>query len=103
LGVDGIPGGGDLRLLVAVGTSILMALNDRLEKAEGGVAKADGFRINGDIYLKPGRLRRWVPNHRDRACGRGAKRLAFWAPQECNSRAINHSWGCFGALNRRCK
>jgi hypothetical protein len=28
--------------------------------------KADGFRINGDIYLKPDRLRRWVPSHRDR-------------------------------------
>ena len=28
--------------------------------------KADGFRINGDIYLKPDRLRKWVPSHRDR-------------------------------------
>jgi hypothetical protein len=28
--------------------------------------KADGFRINGDIYLKPDRLRKWVPGHRDR-------------------------------------
>jgi hypothetical protein len=28
--------------------------------------KADGFRINGDIYLKPDRLRQWVPNGRDR-------------------------------------
>jgi hypothetical protein len=28
--------------------------------------KADGYRINGDIYLKPDRLRSWVPSHRDR-------------------------------------
>ena len=30
------------------------------------LVRADGFRINGDIYLKPDRLRRWVPSHRDR-------------------------------------
>jgi len=24
------------------------------------------FRINGDIYVKPDRLPRWVPSHRDR-------------------------------------
>ena len=62
-------------------TSILMALNDKLEKADlrkvvlrkqitpqqaQRRVKADGFRINGDIYLKPDRLRRWVPSHRDR-------------------------------------
>ena len=62
-------------------TSILMALNDKLEKADlrkvvlrkqitpeqaRRRVKADGFRINGDIYLKPDRLRRWVPSHRDR-------------------------------------
>jgi hypothetical protein len=62
-------------------TSILMALNDKLEKADlrkvvlrkqitpqqaRRRVKADGFRINGDIYLKPDRLRRWMPNHRDR-------------------------------------
>jgi len=42
--------------------------------AEGGYTlpakrrrvKADGFRINGDIYLKPDRLRRWIPSKRDR-------------------------------------
>jgi hypothetical protein len=28
--------------------------------------KADGFRINGDIYLKLGRLKRWVPSPLDR-------------------------------------
>jgi Domain of unknown function (DUF927) len=62
-------------------TSILVALNDKLEKADlrkvvlrkqvttqqaQRRVKADGFRINGDIYLKPDRLRRWVPSHRDR-------------------------------------
>jgi hypothetical protein len=62
-------------------TSIVMALNDKLEKADlrkvvlrkqitpeqaQRRVKADGFRINGDIYLKPDRLRRWVPSHRDR-------------------------------------
>jgi hypothetical protein len=62
-------------------TSILMALNDKLEKADlrkvvlrkqitpqqaRRRVKADGFRINGDIYLKPDRLRKWVPSHRDR-------------------------------------
>ena len=62
-------------------TSILMALNEKLEKADlrkvvlrkqitpqqaRRRVKADGFRINGDIYLKPDRLRRWVPSHRDR-------------------------------------
>jgi hypothetical protein len=62
-------------------TSILTALNEELEKADlqevvlrkpitdqqaQRRAKADGFRIHGDIYLKPDRLRRWVPSHRDR-------------------------------------
>jgi putative DNA primase/helicase len=62
-------------------TSILVALNDRLEKADlrkvvprkqitpqqaSRRVKADGFRINGDIYLKPDRLRKWIPSHRDR-------------------------------------
>jgi hypothetical protein len=62
-------------------TSILAALNEKLEKADlrkvvlrkqitpqqaRRRVKADGFRINGDIYLKPDRLRRWVPSHRDR-------------------------------------
>jgi hypothetical protein len=62
-------------------TSILVALNDKLEKANlrkvvlrkqitaqqaSRRMKADGFRINGDIYLKPDRLRKWVPRHRDR-------------------------------------
>jgi hypothetical protein len=62
-------------------TSILTALNDKLEGADlrkvvlrkrittqqaRRRVKADGFRINGDIYLKPDRLRRWVPSHRDR-------------------------------------
>jgi hypothetical protein len=57
-----------------------MALNDKLEKADlrkvvlgkqitlqqaRRRVKADGFRINGDIYLKPDRLRRWVPSRRD--------------------------------------
>jgi hypothetical protein len=61
--------------------SILMALNDKLEKADlrkvvlreqitpqkaRRRVKADGFRINGDIYLKPDRLRRWVPSPGDR-------------------------------------
>jgi hypothetical protein len=35
--------------------------------------KADGFRINGDIYLKPDRLRRWVPSHRDRVVLRDSR------------------------------
>jgi hypothetical protein len=62
-------------------TSILMALNTNLKKAdlrkvvlrkqitprqERRRVKADGFRINGDIYLKPDRLRRWVPSPGDR-------------------------------------
>jgi hypothetical protein len=61
--------------------SILAALNEKLEKADlrkvvlrkritpqqaRRRVKADGFRINGDIYLKPDRLRRWVPSPRDR-------------------------------------
>jgi hypothetical protein len=29
-------------------------------------AEADGFRINGDIFLKPDRLRKWLPSHLDR-------------------------------------
>jgi hypothetical protein len=62
-------------------TFILVALNDRLEKADlrkvvprkqitpqqaSRRMKADGFRINGDIYLKPDRLRSWIPSPRDR-------------------------------------
>jgi hypothetical protein len=62
-------------------TSILMALNDELKKSDlrkvvlrkpiteqqaSRRVKADGFRIDGDIYLKPDRLRRWVSSHRDR-------------------------------------
>jgi Domain of unknown function (DUF927) len=61
-------------------TSILMALNDKLGKADlrkvvlrkqitpqqaRRRVKADGFRVNGDIYLKPDRLRSWIPSHRD--------------------------------------
>ncbi len=59
-------------LLVAVGTSILMVLSDKLERA--GLrkvvlrkqitpqqarrrVKADGFRINGHIYVRPDLLR----------------------------------------------
>jgi len=55
-------------------TSILVALNEKLKKADLRKVvlrkqitpqqarrrmRADGFRINGDIYLKPDRLRRW--------------------------------------------
>ena len=29
--------------------------------------KADGFKINGEIYVKPDRFKRWVPTHRERA------------------------------------
>jgi hypothetical protein len=62
-------------------TSILIALNDELKKSDlrkvvlrkpiteqqaSRRVKADEFRINGDIYLKPDRLRKWVPSHRDR-------------------------------------
>jgi hypothetical protein len=62
-------------------TSVLMALREKLEQADlrkvvlrkqitpqqvRRRVKADGFRINGDIYLKPDRLRSWVPSHRDR-------------------------------------
>jgi hypothetical protein len=62
-------------------TSIVMALSEKLEKADlrkvvlrrqitpqqaRRRVNADGFRINGDIYLEPDRLRRWVPRHRDR-------------------------------------
>jgi hypothetical protein len=58
-----------------------VALSDKLEKTDlrkvvlrkqitpqqaQRRVKADGFRINGDIYLKPGRLKRWVPSQRDR-------------------------------------
>jgi hypothetical protein len=28
--------------------------------------KADGFRINGDIFLKPNRLKKWLPSQRER-------------------------------------
>jgi hypothetical protein len=66
---------------VDAATSIVKALNDKLEKADlrkvvlrkqitpqqaRRRVKADGFRINGAIYVKPDRLRRWVPSHRDR-------------------------------------
>jgi hypothetical protein len=28
--------------------------------------KADGFQINGDIFLKPDRLKKWLPSQRER-------------------------------------
>ena len=34
-------------------------------------ANADGFRINGDIYLKPDRLRAWLPTKTARALLKG--------------------------------
>jgi hypothetical protein len=61
-------------------------LNDNLEKADlRKVAlkrrvtpqharrrmKADGFRIDGEIYLKPDRLRRWLPSPHDRTILKG--------------------------------
>jgi putative DNA primase/helicase len=66
---------------VDAATSIVMALSDKLENADlrkvvprkkitpqqaRRRVNADGFRINGDIYVKPDRLRRWIPSHRDR-------------------------------------
>jgi hypothetical protein len=60
---------------------ILMALNKELEQADlrkvvlreritqqqaRRRVKADGFRINGDIYIKPDRLKRWMPSPSDR-------------------------------------
>jgi hypothetical protein len=66
---------------VGATSSILVALSEKLEKAvlrkvvlrkqitpqqASRRVEADGFRINGDIYLKPNRLRSWVPSHRDR-------------------------------------
>ena len=62
-------------------TAILMALREKLDKADlrkvvlrkqitpkqaHRRVNADGFRINGDFYIKPDRLRQWVPNHRNR-------------------------------------
>jgi hypothetical protein len=62
-------------------TSVLTALNEKLEEADLRTvilrkkitpkqarrrAEADGFRINGDIFLKPDRLRKWLPSHLDR-------------------------------------
>ena len=29
--------------------------------------KADGFKINGEIYVKPDRFKRWVQTHSERA------------------------------------
>jgi Domain of unknown function (DUF927) len=61
--------------------SVLMALNEGLANADlraivlrkkitPGQArrrvKADGFRINGDIFLKPDRLKKWLPSQRER-------------------------------------
>jgi hypothetical protein len=66
--------------------SVLRTLNDNLEKADlRKVAlkrrvtpqharrrmKADGFRIDGEIYLKPDRLRRWLPSPHDRTILKG--------------------------------
>ena len=28
--------------------------------------KADGFKINGEIYVKPDRFKRWIPTHSER-------------------------------------
>jgi hypothetical protein len=62
-------------------TSVLSTLSEKLEEADlrtvvlrkkitpkqaGRRAEADGFRINGDIFLKPDRLRKWLPSHLDR-------------------------------------
>jgi uncharacterized protein (DUF927 family) len=62
-------------------TSVLMTLNKEIEKADlrkiilrkkitpqkaRRRRRADGFRVNGDIYVKPDRLRRWLPSQRER-------------------------------------
>jgi hypothetical protein len=61
--------------------SVLLALNEGLAKADlrkivlrkkitpqqaHRRVKADGFRINGNIFLKPDRLKRWLPSQRER-------------------------------------
>jgi hypothetical protein len=61
--------------------SVLSILKEKLEEADLRTvvlrakitpkeaqrrAKADGFRINGDIFLKPDRLRKWLPSKHDR-------------------------------------
>jgi hypothetical protein len=61
--------------------SVLLALNEGLAKADlrkivlrkkitpqqaHRRVKADGFRINGNIFLKPDRLKHWLPSQRER-------------------------------------
>jgi hypothetical protein len=67
--------------------SVLMTLSERLAQADLRTivlrkkitaqqahrrVKADGFRINGDIFVKPDRLRRWLPSQRDRSALKNA-------------------------------
>ena len=68
-------------LAVDPAASVLMALNENLRKADlpevvlrkqitpkqrRRRVEADGFRIGGEIYLKPNSLRKWLPSLRDR-------------------------------------
>jgi uncharacterized protein (DUF927 family) len=70
--------------------SVLMALNEGLANADlrtivlrkkitPGQArrrlKADGFRINGNIFLKPDRLKQWLPSQRERTILKDAEVL----------------------------
>ena len=49
-------------------------------------ANADGFRIKGDIYLKPDRLRAWLPSKTDRAL----LKVSGSPPPPCNARLDRH-------------
>jgi hypothetical protein len=42
------------------------ARNSNARRAGSEGRRRSMHRINGDIYLKPDRLRRWVPSHHDR-------------------------------------
>jgi hypothetical protein len=75
-------------LLVDPAASVLRVLDENLGKANlpevvlrkkvtaeqrRRRVEADGFRIGGEIYLKPDRLKKWFPNSRDRAALRAAR------------------------------
>jgi hypothetical protein len=75
-------------VLVDPAASVLRALDENLGKANlpevvlrkkitakqrRRRVEADGFRIGGEIYLKPDRLKKWFPNSRDRAVLRAAR------------------------------
>jgi putative DNA primase/helicase len=60
--------GRTLKKRIADAELVIVKPKQRVTEAQARARqKADGFKINGEIYMKPDRFKRWVPTHRERA------------------------------------